>query len=156
MCVRVYVCTCVHVAFSHMLIWNNSSCVAIFVPGEFPSEGRDVISWGWGAWWQGPEQGKPRLAVKVPQSHHLLPPFTKGFGRRWSRSIRWAPPCGTLHSHALWVWCPQPPLLFCGCQQLMEIWALLGPFIYLYIFLVERCLTIDFGNGGAGYLDIFH
>lgn len=31
-----------------------------------------------------------------------------------------------------------------------------GPFCFLFLFLVERCVTVDFGNGRAGYLDNFH
>lgn len=65
------------------------------------------------------------------------------------------PSCGTFDSHTLLEQCPQPRLLFCGCQQWKEI-STPGPFWFFFFFLVERCVTVDFGVWRAGYLDIFH
>lgn len=141
-----------------MLIWNNSRCVAIFVPGGFRSEGRTVPSWGLAAWCQDPEKGKPRFAVGAPPK--LPPPASSS--QKALEEDEAAPFCGPLlagtpliHPFSVvpsasasiqWVSAAEGNL---SAPELFN-------FLLLLIFLVERRVTIDFGNGRATYWDSFN
>lgn len=62
----------------------------------------------------------------------------------------------TPDSHTLLEQCPQPPAPVLWVSTMEGNLSTPGPFRFFFFFLVERCVTVDFGVWRAGYLDIFH